>query len=106
MTRNPADAGEIRVSAVGSADPRRSPIGFKIGEAIRHESLLLSGLGGIAGGALRSARTAAYAIAADLPPAISLWAVAGGLLATLIKRELAYANFSFFANLGNDFTLA
>ncbi|MFF5446808.1 ABC transporter permease [Streptomyces sp. NPDC012888] len=47
------------------------------------ESLLLSGLGGLAGTALGAAATAVYARAGDLPWVVPPWAVVGGFAATL-----------------------
>ncbi|MFF3020646.1 ABC transporter permease [Streptomyces sp. NPDC057939] len=53
------------------------------------ESLLLSGLGGLAGIALGGAATAIYARAGDLPWVVPLWAVTGGFAATLAIGTLA-----------------
>ncbi|MYV77052.1 FtsX-like permease family protein [Streptomyces sp. SID1046] len=53
------------------------------------ESLLLSGLGGLAGIALGGAATAVYARAGDLPWVVPLWAVTGGFAATLAIGTLA-----------------
>ncbi|MER6449758.1 ABC transporter permease [Streptomyces venezuelae] len=53
------------------------------------ESLLLSGLGGLAGIALGAAATAVYARAGDLPWVVPLWAVTGGFAATLVIGTLA-----------------
>ncbi len=53
------------------------------------ESLLLSGLGGLAGIALGAAATAAYARAGDLPWVVPLWAVTGGFASTLAIGTLA-----------------
>ncbi|MFB7260183.1 ABC transporter permease [Streptomyces nojiriensis] len=53
------------------------------------ESLLLSGLGGLAGIALGGAATAVYARAGDLPWVVPLWAVTGGFAATLVIGTLA-----------------
>ncbi|MDK9496570.1 ABC transporter permease [Streptomyces katrae] len=53
------------------------------------ESLLLSGLGGLAGIALGAAATAVYARAGDLPWVVPLWAVTGGFAATLAIGTLA-----------------
>lgn len=53
------------------------------------ESLLLSGLGGLAGIALGGAATAVYARAGDLPWVVPLWAVTGGFAATLLIGTLA-----------------
>ncbi|MEU9146255.1 ABC transporter permease [Streptomyces sp. NPDC048349] len=53
------------------------------------ESLLLSGLGGLAGIALGSAATAVYARVGDLPWVVPLWAVTGGFAATLAIGTLA-----------------
>ncbi|MEU9420761.1 ABC transporter permease [Streptomyces sp. NPDC048272] len=47
------------------------------------ESLLLSGLGGVAGIVLGGAATAVYARAGDLPWIVPLWAVTGGFASTL-----------------------
>ncbi|WP_324290521.1 ABC transporter permease [Streptomyces sp. H27-H5] len=47
------------------------------------ESLLLSGLGGVAGIVLGGAATAVYARAGDLPWVVPLWAVTGGFASTL-----------------------
>ncbi|MET9963552.1 ABC transporter permease [Streptomyces sp. NPDC006326] len=53
------------------------------------ESLLLSGLGGLAGIALGAAATAVYARAGGLPWVVPLWAVTGGFAATLAIGTLA-----------------
>ncbi|SDT68530.1 ABC transporter permease [Actinoplanes derwentensis] len=53
------------------------------------ESLLLSIIGGAGGVAAGSVVTAAYASAQDWPPVVPLWAVAGGLAATLLIGALA-----------------
>lgn len=53
------------------------------------ESLLLSGLGGIAGIALGAAATAVYARTGGLPWVVPLWAVTGGFAATLAIGTLA-----------------
>ncbi|MFJ6935393.1 ABC transporter permease [Streptomyces sp. NPDC101132] len=53
------------------------------------ESLLLSGLGGLAGIALGSAAVAAYAAAGGLPWVVPLWSVTGGFGATLVIGTLA-----------------
>ncbi|MFF7616911.1 ABC transporter permease [Streptomyces lavendulae] len=53
------------------------------------ESLLLSGLGGLAGIALGGAATGIYARAADLPWVVPPWAVTGGFAATLAIGTLA-----------------
>ncbi|MGW0395787.1 ABC transporter permease [Streptomyces sp. NPDC003042] len=53
------------------------------------ESLLLSGLGGLAGIALGGAATGVYARVADLPWVVPLWAVTGGFAATLAIGTLA-----------------
>lgn len=53
------------------------------------ESLLLSGLGGLAGIVLGGAATAVYAQAGDLPWVVPLWAVTGGFAATLAIGTVA-----------------
>ncbi|MFE0134569.1 ABC transporter permease [Streptomyces sp. NPDC059037] len=53
------------------------------------ESLMLSGLGGVAGIALGAAATAAYAASGGLPWVIPLWAVSGGFAATLAIGTVA-----------------
>lgn len=53
------------------------------------ESLLLSGLGGLAGIALGGAATGVYARAGDLPWVVPPWAVTGGFAATLAIGTLA-----------------
>ncbi|MET8295116.1 ABC transporter permease [Streptomyces sp. NPDC005180] len=53
------------------------------------ESLLLSGLGGLAGIALGAAATAVYASTGGLPWVVPLWAVTGGFAATLAIGTLA-----------------
>ncbi|GAA0364206.1 ABC transporter permease [Microbispora corallina] len=53
------------------------------------ESLLLSGLGGLCGCLLGTGVTAAYAAWRDLPSVIPVWAVAGGLGATLLVGTAA-----------------
>ncbi|GAA2858797.1 ABC transporter permease [Streptosporangium fragile] len=53
------------------------------------ESLLLAGLGGIAGAALGSLVTAGYAAVRDLPAVVPIWAPAGGLAATLLVGTVA-----------------
>ncbi|MFG2622156.1 ABC transporter permease [Streptomyces sp. NPDC048507] len=53
------------------------------------ESLLLSGLGGLAGIALGGAATGIYARAGDLPWVVPLWAVTGGFAATLAIGTVA-----------------
>ncbi|MEV7419461.1 ABC transporter permease [Streptomyces sp. NPDC089919] len=53
------------------------------------ESLLLSGLGGVAGIALGAGAVAAYAAAAGLPWVVPLWAVSGGFAATLAIGTVA-----------------
>ncbi|MER5889969.1 ABC transporter permease [Streptomyces sp. NPDC001941] len=53
------------------------------------ESLMLSGLGGLAGVALGAAATGAYATAGGLPWVVPLWAVAGGFAATLAIGSVA-----------------
>ncbi|MGW0536044.1 ABC transporter permease [Streptomyces sp. NPDC003032] len=53
------------------------------------ESLLLSGLGGVAGVALGAAATAAYAASGGLPWVVPLWSMAGGFGATLVIGTVA-----------------
>ncbi|MEV8532907.1 ABC transporter permease [Streptomyces sp. NPDC051211] len=53
------------------------------------ESLLLSGLGGLAGIALGAAATGVYARSGDLPWVVPLWAVSGGFGATLCIGTVA-----------------
>ncbi|MDT9692307.1 ABC transporter permease [Streptomyces sp. P9(2023)] len=53
------------------------------------ESLMLSGLGGLAGLALGGAATGVYASAGDLPWVVPPWAVAGGFGATLVIGTVA-----------------
>ncbi|MFJ4877361.1 ABC transporter permease [Streptomyces sp. NPDC088745] len=53
------------------------------------ESLMLSGLGGLAGVALGAAATAAYAYVAALPWVVPSWAVGGGFGATLVIGTVA-----------------
>jgi len=53
------------------------------------ESLLLSTLGGLGGAALGSVVTAGYATYQDWPTVVPLWAVAGGVAATLGIGSLA-----------------
>ncbi|GAA1526954.1 hypothetical protein GCM10009678_05640 [Actinomadura kijaniata] len=53
------------------------------------ESLLLSGLGGIAGAVLGAAATFGYATFMGLPPTVPLWSLTGGLAATLAIGMLA-----------------
>jgi putative ABC transport system permease protein len=53
------------------------------------ESLLLSALGGLGGVLLGTAVTVAYASAQSWPTVIPLWAVAGGLGATLVIGALS-----------------
>ncbi|MEV0317039.1 ABC transporter permease [Streptomyces sp. NPDC050658] len=53
------------------------------------ESLLLSGLGGLAGIALGAAATAAYAASGGLPWVVPLWAVTSGFGATLVIGTVA-----------------
>ncbi|MFJ9338509.1 ABC transporter permease [Streptomyces sp. NPDC101733] len=53
------------------------------------ESLLLSGLGGLAGIALGGAATGVYARVGDLPWVVPLWAVTGGFAATLAIGTVA-----------------
>lgn len=53
------------------------------------ESLMLSGLGGLAGVALGAAATGAYAASGGLPWVVPLWAVGGGFGATLLIGTVA-----------------
>ncbi|MGW7581010.1 ABC transporter permease [Kitasatospora sp. NPDC054768] len=53
------------------------------------ESLLLSGLGGLAGVALGAAATYAFAVSGGLPWVVPLWAVTGGFAATLLIGTVA-----------------
>ncbi|QIB45146.1 ABC transporter permease [Streptomyces aureoverticillatus] len=53
------------------------------------ESLMLSGLGGLAGVALGAAATAAYAASGDLPWVVPLWSVTAGFGATLAIGTVA-----------------
>ncbi|MFC9427429.1 ABC transporter permease [Streptomyces sp. NPDC056987] len=53
------------------------------------ESLMLSGLGGLAGVALGGAATAVYAYTGGLPWVVPLWAVGGGFAATLLIGTVA-----------------
>ncbi|MEV3990519.1 ABC transporter permease [Streptomyces sp. NPDC049837] len=53
------------------------------------ESLMLSGLGGLAGVALGAAATGAYATSGGLPWVVPPWAVGGGFGATLLIGTLA-----------------
>ncbi|MEU2872046.1 ABC transporter permease [Streptomyces olivoreticuli] len=53
------------------------------------ESLLLSGLGGLAGIALGAAATAVYAASGHLPWVVPAWAVTGGFCATLVIGTVA-----------------
>jgi putative ABC transport system permease protein len=53
------------------------------------ESLLLSGLGGIAGIVLGAAATGVYAVSSGIPWVIPLWAVGGGFAATLLIGTVA-----------------
>ncbi|MEU1284260.1 ABC transporter permease [Kitasatospora sp. NPDC005856] len=53
------------------------------------ESLMLSGLGGLAGIGLGSAATAVYAASGALPWVVPLWAVTGGFAATLVIGTVA-----------------
>ncbi|MFF2751772.1 ABC transporter permease [Kitasatospora sp. NPDC058048] len=53
------------------------------------ESLLLSGLGGLAGVALGAAATYAFAVSGGLPWVVPPWAVTGGFAATLLIGTVA-----------------
>lgn len=53
------------------------------------ESLMLSGLGGLAGVALGAAATGVYAYAGGLPWVVPPWAVGGGFGATLVIGTIA-----------------
>ncbi|MET9359683.1 ABC transporter permease [Streptomyces sp. NPDC006632] len=53
------------------------------------ESLLLSGLGGVAGIVLGGAATAAYSLSSGIPWVIPPWAVVGGFGATLVIGTIA-----------------
>jgi putative ABC transport system permease protein len=53
------------------------------------ESLLLSGLGGVTGVALGAAATGIYAHSSGLPWVVPLWAIGGGLGATLLIGTIA-----------------
>ncbi|WP_084780494.1 ABC transporter permease [Planobispora rosea] len=53
------------------------------------ESLLLSGMGGVAGAVLGTAVTAGYAAVRDLPAVVPVWAPAGGLAAALLVGTAA-----------------
>jgi putative ABC transport system permease protein len=53
------------------------------------ESLLLSALGGAGGALLGAAVTSTYAVYQDWPPVVPLWALLGGLAATLAIGGLA-----------------
>jgi putative ABC transport system permease protein len=53
------------------------------------ESLMLSGLGGLAGVVLGAAATGAYAASGGLPWVVPLWAVTGGFAATLAIGTVA-----------------
>ncbi|WP_061291674.1 ABC transporter permease [Herbidospora cretacea] len=53
------------------------------------ESLLLSGLGGVAGAVLGGAVTVAYATWTGLPPTVPAWAPGGALAATLLVGTVA-----------------
>ncbi|MFE4058002.1 ABC transporter permease [Streptomyces sp. NPDC059096] len=53
------------------------------------ESLMLSGLGGLAGVALGGVATAVYAYTGGLPWVVPLWAVGGGFAATLLIGTVA-----------------
>jgi putative ABC transport system permease protein len=77
---------------------RRSEIGLRraIGARRRHiaaqflvESLLLSGLGGLAGAALGAAVTAGYAASQGWVLVVPLWALAGGAGAALVVGAVA-----------------
>lgn len=48
------------------------------------ESLMLSGLGGLAGAALGAAATGVYASTGGLPWVVPPWTVGGGMAATLV----------------------
>lgn len=53
------------------------------------ESLLLSGLGGVAGILLGTAVTGTYALGNRIPWVIPLWAVGGGFAAALLIGSIA-----------------
>ncbi|MFJ6985879.1 MULTISPECIES: ABC transporter permease [unclassified Streptomyces] len=53
------------------------------------ESLMLSGLGGLAGVALGAAATGVYAYSGGVPWVVPLWAVGGGFVATLVIGTVA-----------------
>ena len=53
------------------------------------ESLLLSAIGGVGGVALGIAVTAAYASLQGWPAIVPVWAMAGGVVATLVIGGLA-----------------
>ncbi|MFF1922675.1 ABC transporter permease [Streptomyces sp. NPDC058221] len=53
------------------------------------ESLMLSGLGGLAGVLLGGAATGVYAASGGLPWVVPLWAVAGGFVSTLLIGTVA-----------------
>lgn len=53
------------------------------------ESLLLSALGGIGGAALGALVTAGYSVYQDWPAVVPLWAIGGGVVATLVIGSVA-----------------
>ncbi|MEV0408592.1 ABC transporter permease [Actinoallomurus sp. NPDC050550] len=53
------------------------------------ESLLLSGMGGVAGAVLGTLATFGYATSTGLPPVVPPWAIAGGFAATLVIGTIA-----------------